>query len=139
VSFGVSFFQTFLCSNREMIEWTDVKDTYTSYAVPNSNKVNSNVLTKCSLELLAHFPPICVVSRQEPNFVKHACKTANSVCTARESQKTYSVSFNVVLHDKLVGIFDMNSKATANLQDFKLELLHQKVGSPTVGGPSELG
>jgi hypothetical protein len=71
--------------------------------------------------------------------VEHACKTANSVCTARESQKTYFVSFNVVLHDELVGIFDMNSEATANLQDLKLELLHQKVGSPTVGGPSELG
>jgi len=71
--------------------------------------------------------------------VKHASKTANSVCTARESQKTYSVSFNVVLHDELIGIFDMNSEATANLQDLKLESPRQKVGSPAVGKPSELG
>jgi hypothetical protein len=148
MNFGVSFFQTFLCSNGEMIEGTNVKGTYTSHAVPNSNKVNSNVLTKCSLELLAHFPPIrsvifvkligeidlcCVVSRQEPNFVKHACKTANSVCTARESQKTYSISFNVVLHDELVGTFDMNSEATTNLQNLKLELVRELEAPQLVG------
>lgn len=101
----------------------------TGNAVEDSDKVDVDIDAESSLEVGAHVPSIlsvvfvelirewylgAIVCWQKSNFVKHACEAASCVCASREAKKADLVTFAVGLHEKTVGISDVDTETAAH-------------------------
>lgn len=112
-------------SKERQFSWNDAHACHT---VKQTKKIHTDIHAERLLELGTLLPafstviPVHVIremylgvvpGRQKPNFVHHSRQTAGSICTSREAQYAYLVTFSVSVHEEVVCFFDMKAEQTA--------------------------